>query len=97
MVEKREKRSSIMINRAPVLTLWAAVVAERLGFEYDEALTLGRAVAGLNAYPKGVAQNKIKQMEQPLKSGCYPSNGVGQTNAEKERLKIWLRNYLLGD
>ncbi len=33
----------------------------------------------------GVAQNKMNQMEQPLKSGCYPSNGVGQTNAEKER------------
>jgi len=45
---------SIQINRAPVLTLWAAVVAERLGFDRDEALTLGRAVAGLNAYSKGV-------------------------------------------
>ena len=55
MVEKREKHSSVMINRAPVLTLWAAVVAEMLGFDYDEALTLGRAVAGLNAYSKGVA------------------------------------------
>lgn len=44
----------VTINRAPVLTLWAAVVAERLGFEWDEALTLGRAVAGLNAYSKGV-------------------------------------------
>ena len=55
MVEKGEKRSSVMINRAPVLTLWAAVVAEMLGFEYEEALTLGRAVAGLNAYSKGIA------------------------------------------
>ena len=36
---------TIYINRAPVLTLWAAVVAERLGFRRDEALTLGRAVA----------------------------------------------------
>ncbi len=44
----------IKINRAPVLTLWAAVVAERLGFDWDEAVTLGRAVAGLNAYSKGV-------------------------------------------
>jgi hypothetical protein len=44
----------ISINRAPVLTLWAAVVAERLGFDWEEALTLGRAVAGLNAYSKGV-------------------------------------------
>ncbi|MGO9849056.1 MAG: hypothetical protein ACLPKT_21370 [Methylocella sp.] len=45
----------IEINRAPVLTLWAAVVAERLGFDWQEALTLGRAVAGLNAYSKGKA------------------------------------------
>ena len=45
----------ITVNRAPVLTLWAAVVAQRLGFKKDEALTLGRAVAGLNAYSKGVS------------------------------------------
>jgi hypothetical protein len=36
----------VKINRAPVLTLWPAVVAERLGFDWEEALTLGRAVAG---------------------------------------------------
>ena len=41
------------INRAAVLTLWAAVVAERLGHSRQEALTLGRAVAGLNAQSKG--------------------------------------------
>jgi len=45
--------NAVSINRAPVLTLWAAIVAERLGFTHDEALTLGRAVAGLNAYSKG--------------------------------------------
>ena len=44
----------IKVNRAPVLTLWGAAVAERLGFDRDEALTLGRAVAGLNAHSKGV-------------------------------------------
>lgn len=43
----------IEVNRAPVLTLWASVVARRLGFDRGEALTLGRAVAGLNAYSKG--------------------------------------------
>jgi hypothetical protein len=42
----------ISINRAPVLTLWAAVVAERLGFSADESLTLGKALAGLNAQAK---------------------------------------------
>ena len=55
MAEKDGKRSWVMVNRAPVLTLWAGVVAEVLGFEHDEALTLGRAVAGLNAYSKGVS------------------------------------------
>ncbi|MBD3367532.1 MAG: hypothetical protein GF405_05075 [Candidatus Eisenbacteria bacterium] len=43
----------VQINRAPVLTLWAAVVAEHLGYDRDEALTFGRAVAGLNAQSKG--------------------------------------------
>ena len=44
---------TVTINRAPVLTLWATTVAERLGFDSDEALTLGKAVAGLNAQSKG--------------------------------------------
>ena len=43
----------IKINRAPVLTLWAAIVAERLGYDEKEALTFGKAVAGLNAQSKG--------------------------------------------
>jgi hypothetical protein len=45
--------TEIRINRAPFLTLWATVVAERVGFDPDEALTLGKAVAGLTAQAKG--------------------------------------------
>jgi len=37
----------IKINRAPVLTLWAAVVAERLGYDHAAALAPGKAVAGV--------------------------------------------------
>ena len=44
---------TISINRAPVLTLWAAVVAQRLGFNEDEALSLAKALGGLNAHAKG--------------------------------------------
>lgn len=44
---------TVSINRAPVLTLWATIVAERLGYAHGEALTLGKAVAGLNAQSKG--------------------------------------------
>ncbi len=43
----------LKINRAPVLTLWAVIVAERLGYKRDAALTLGKAVAGLDAQSKG--------------------------------------------
>jgi hypothetical protein len=46
-------RHIVTINRAPVLTLWAAVVAERSGYDHETALTLGKAVAGLNAQSKG--------------------------------------------
>lgn len=46
-------KKKIKINRAPVLTLWAAIVAERLGYDEETALTLGKAVAGLNAQSKG--------------------------------------------
>jgi hypothetical protein len=42
----------IRVNRAPVLTLWAAVVAERLGYPSETALTLGRFVAGSSARAK---------------------------------------------
>ena len=45
--------AEIRINRAPFLTLWATVVAKRLGYDEDEALTLGRSVAGLTAQSKG--------------------------------------------
>ena len=55
MAKKAVKRpaKTISINRAPVLTLWATVVAQRLGFNRDEGLSLAKAVAGLNAQAKG--------------------------------------------
>jgi hypothetical protein len=52
----------IRLNRAPVLTVWAAVVAERLGYPPDTALTLGRFVAGSSARAKarrlGISDDK---------------------------------------
>ena len=60
-------QNKILINRAPVLTLWAAVVAERLGFKPDEALSLGKALAGLNAQSKGRRLGIFKPSPQDLK------------------------------
>jgi hypothetical protein len=61
----------IKINRAPVLTLWATVVAERLGYHHEAALTLGKGVAGLNAQSKGrrlgifEEQKELKEERKP--------------------------------
>ena len=41
------------INRAPVLTLWVAVVAERQGFSKEAGLTFGKAISGMLAQSKG--------------------------------------------
>ena len=56
---------TVTINRAPVLALWATVVAERLGFSRDEALSLGKAVTGLNAQTKGQHLGVYKKHEVP--------------------------------
>jgi hypothetical protein len=65
----------IKINRAPVLTLWAAVVAKRLGHAEETALTLGKAVAGLNAQSKG------------RKLGIYEEKAEEEKKEEKKKEK----------
>ncbi|HEX7588598.1 MAG TPA: hypothetical protein VF478_09810 [Anaerolineae bacterium] len=47
--------TKITINRAPVLTLWATIVAERLGYKHAEALTLAKALTGSTAQAHGQA------------------------------------------
>jgi hypothetical protein len=56
---------TVTINRAPVLTLWASVVAERLGYDHEAALTLGKAVAGLNAQSKGRRLGMFEESKSP--------------------------------
>jgi hypothetical protein len=63
----------IKINRAPVLTLWAAIVAERRGYDEETALTLGKAVAGLNAQSKG------------RKLGIYEEKSEGEKQKERKK------------
>jgi hypothetical protein len=67
--------NKILINRAPVLTLWAAVVAERLGFKPDEALSLGKAVAGLTAQSKSQRLGIFKPTPKELKKAWEQKRG----------------------
>ena len=68
----------VMMNRAPVLTLWASVVAERLGYDRDAALTLGKAVAGLNAQSKGRMLGIFGLPKAPERGGPPKKVGLGE-------------------
>ncbi len=48
-----EQEQYVKINRAPVLTLWVAVVAARQGFSKEAGLTFGKAISGMLAQSKG--------------------------------------------
>lgn len=86
----------LRVNRAPVLTLWAAVVAERLGHPPDTALSLASAVAGTAARAKarrlGIAEGHDPQ-DQPAapraKGKAVPLLGreVALTEAEDGTLR----------
>ncbi len=54
----------IRVNRAPVLTLWAAVVAERLGYPPETALTFGRYVAGSSARAKARRLGIVEESQE---------------------------------
>jgi hypothetical protein len=70
----------ILINRAPVLTLWATTVADRMGFDRDEALSLGKAVAGLTAQSKGRHLGIFRPVPQEMK----------KVRAQKRGEEFWI-------
>jgi hypothetical protein len=81
-----EQASEIRVNRAPVLTLWAAVVAERLGHDPDLAITLARAVAGSSARVKARAIG-LEQDEQGSKreEGAHEKAGSAERRSAPAR------------
>jgi hypothetical protein len=72
---------NVLINRAPVLTLWASTVAERLGFDQHEALSLGKVVAGLTAQSKGQRLGIYKPATLEVRKGAH----------ENEKRHSWSR------
>ncbi|KAF5387763.1 hypothetical protein D9615_000477 [Tricholomella constricta] len=49
------KIKSTVVNRAPLMTAWATIVAERLGFRREEALSIASVYTEMNAVTKGVS------------------------------------------
>ena len=76
---------AISINRAPVLTLWAAVVAERLGFDKDEGLSLGKALAGLTAQTMAAGWGSTSHMRN-----------VQRRNGRKSAARNSASNFAVG-
>ncbi|KAG1783256.1 hypothetical protein EV702DRAFT_1176445 [Suillus placidus] len=70
------KTKSTVVNRAPLMTAWATVVAERLGFEREEALSIASVYTEMNAISKGVSlgifdKSRKKEIE-PIKGSTQP-------------------------
>jgi hypothetical protein len=69
-----------------------AVVAERLGFKHDEALSLGKALAGLNARSKGqrlgIFHPSPKELGPPNQLTCFRA-------AVESRLMSLLKNLFV--
>jgi len=64
---------SVCINRSPVMILWGAVVAEKLGFDWDSALSLSSMMAGLNARAKGESLGIFSRSDRSSEANLVPS------------------------
>ncbi|KAK4056241.1 hypothetical protein OIO90_002684 [Microbotryomycetes sp. JL221] len=62
---------SVVTNRAPVMTAWAFIVLERLGFSRPEALSIAQVYTDMNASSKGVSIGVLDK--QRLEPGGGPS------------------------
>ncbi|GJE84210.1 hypothetical protein PsYK624_002860 [Phanerochaete sordida] len=65
----------VVINRAPIMMAWASVVAERLGFQREEALSIASVYTEMNAISKGVS---IGLYDAAKQKGVEASRGGSQ-------------------
>ncbi|KAG2042350.1 hypothetical protein BDR03DRAFT_945113 [Suillus americanus] len=88
------KTKSTVVNRAPLMTAWATVVAERLGFEREEALSIASVYTEMNAISKGVSLGlfeKSRQKEiEPVKDSTQPYvDLLGRRPLYRTQNEIW--------
>ncbi|KAJ6539423.1 hypothetical protein B0H19DRAFT_1178960 [Mycena capillaripes] len=70
------KTKSTVVNRAPLMTAWSTLVAERLGFQREEALSIASVYTEMNAVSKGVSLGIYKhgtdRGAEAAKNGTQP-------------------------
>mmetsp|Transcript_22265 Transcript_22265/g.35911 ORF Transcript_22265/g.35911 Transcript_22265/m.35911 type:complete len:439 (+) Transcript_22265:87-1403(+) len=71
------RRIKFQINRAPVMALWAVVVAERIGHCHLDALSLGRAVSYMSIQSKGERLGLLEKKETNIPSSAPNFSIVG--------------------
>ena len=78
---------SVVVNRAPVLTAWATVVLEKLGFERDEALSLAHCYVSNTSTARGLSIGAIPR-HGPGSREAPPTVGSNQPHFELMRVRI---------
>ncbi|KAF8517789.1 hypothetical protein JB92DRAFT_2809579 [Gautieria morchelliformis] len=73
--EQALRTKSAIVNRAPVMTAWAVVVAEHMGFKREEALSIASVYTEMNATSKGV---RLGIFEEGKGKGMEATQGDGQ-------------------
>ncbi|KAL4076062.1 hypothetical protein J3A83DRAFT_4089915 [Scleroderma citrinum] len=86
---------SAIVNRAPLMTAWAMIVAERLGFQREEALSIASVYTEMNAVTKGVSLGLIdesrKKEIETLPEGKQPYvDLMGRRPLYQTRSSKWL-------
>ncbi len=80
--ELKQGPKQVLINRAPVLTLWVAVVAEREGYTFEEGLSFGKFISGLFARTKG---KRIGIFDDEMESEVQKAAEKGGSKNRKKR------------
>ncbi|KAJ7276479.1 hypothetical protein B0H12DRAFT_24606 [Mycena haematopus] len=75
------KTKSTVVNRAPLMTAWSTLVAERLGFQREEALSIASVYTEMNAVSKGISMGIYKPGTQ-YKRSTEASKGGSQPYVE---------------
>ncbi len=80
--ELKQGPKQVLINRAPVLTLWVAIVAEREGYTFEEGLSFGKFISGLFARTKG---KRIGIFDDEMESEVQKAAEKGGSKNRKKR------------
>ncbi|KAF8640015.1 hypothetical protein AX17_001259 [Amanita inopinata Kibby_2008] len=82
-----------IVNRAPVMMAWATVVAERLGFKREEALSIAVVYTEMNAITKGVSLG-IYHDKQSIQRGKDAEKGGEQPYVDLMGRRVYAHDQL---